>query len=430
MNDIDKLKEDIKSENNNINYLFGCIMLLLAFIMVLYSITSSNKSIGINDLIIVSLLIIINLIGYALILLPMIAERSNYFFLKQNILISWLIPPVILLLSILLISSMSELNTTNNSTDFFVLFKYLLYVLLPITVVSLTRLKSLKPIIEKPLIDLIIFLFLLFWVWWGIEFNNDLNLFPDLVHGMGYLLNLLAFLVLTWSFFVIQDVEINRSFSRLFTKSNLKVVGTWLVILLLIIVPIGLVISFLAINPDNLVKKGPLGALGYLILAVVGVFLVQGIGEEMLFRGFFYFILKKKLENLSEEMRGYVLVCLFFLVAGLICLTPYIGLADPINDGIVNSTVIPLTTIYPIIGIFYFTIGILVMYKTKDLTLTMVVWSSMLFGWAHFEDWRYLIFATIAGFGYCETYRRTNNLFAGSTLHMLVDVTWGAVLSV
>ena len=59
----------------------------------------------------------------------------------------------------------------------------------------------------------------------------------------------------------------------------------------------------------------------------------------------------------------------------------------------------------------------------------MVLWSSMLFGWAHFEDWRYLIFATIAGIGYCETYRRTNNLFAASVLHMLVDVTWGAVLS-
>jgi membrane protease YdiL (CAAX protease family) len=118
---------------------------------------------------------------------------------------------------------------------------------------------------------------------------------------------------------------------------------------------------------------------------------------------------------------------LFGAVSLLIFLTPFVGLADTIQEGIVKD--IPLEIIYPVISVIYFTIGLIFYLKTKDLVLTMVLWSSMLFGWAHFEDWRYLIFATIAGIGYCQTFRKTNNLFAASALHMLVDVIWGAVLS-
>ena len=123
------------------------------------------------------------------------------------------------------------------------------------------------------------------------------------------------------------------------------------------------------------------------------------------------------------------MIFLSFFVTGLIALTHYVVLANNIDNGIVNSNVIPLKIVYPVIAVLYFGIGIVFMIKSKDLYFTMVLWSSMLFGWAHFEDWRYLLFATVAGIGYCETYRRTNNLFVASVIHMLVDVTWGAVLS-
>ncbi len=295
--------------------------------------------------------------------------------------------------------------------------------------VLFSRIDPFKKYFEDGLVNVTVFLFILFWTWWGIEFTGDLNLFPDLVKDFSYLLNLLAISTLTWTFFVMEDVGIKRSFSRLFTVSNFKVISAVFLILMVVIAPVGLIISFLQFNPGNLIDKGVLGAIGYLLLAVLGVFLVQGIGEELLFRGLFYFVLLTKIKSLSEEYRGYVLITLFFLVAILIVLTPFVGLANTIDTGIVNSDTIPLTVIYPIIGLLYFLIGIVFMVKTKNVTYTMVLWSSMLFGWAHFEDWRYLIFATIAGLGYCETYRRTDNLFAASVLHMLVDVTWGAILT-
>ena len=428
-NDITTQKKEIQSEKTVINIVFGIILMFFAFIMVLYSIFGSDTPIKVNsDFFLLTIVIIINLVGYLLVLLPVIPEKIRYYF-NEYLINAWLIIPLILSISLVLIGLMGPLKEGNNVNNLFILTKYYLYVLVPVTIVTLSRFDSLKKIFKDKLFKVAIFLFTLFWTWWGIEFTNDLNLFPNLVTGFSYFLNLLAITTLTWSFFILENFEIKRSFSRLFTIGNFKVILSWLAVLMVIIVPMGLLVSFLQINFDNLLNKGILGTIGYLILAIVGVFLVQGIGEELLFRGLFYFTLMNKIKELSEEVRGYVMITLFFIVAGLIALTPYVGLANTIKDGIVNSDTIPLEIIYPVIAIIYFAIGIIFMLKTKNLTYTMVLWSSMLFGWAHFEDWRYLIFATIAGIGYCETYRRTNNLFAASVLHMLVDVTWGAVLS-
>ena len=423
------LIKEVHSEKTVINIAFGIILMFFAFIMVLYSIFGSNTPIKVNsDFFLLTIVIIINLVGYLLVLLPVIPEKIRYYF-NNYMINAWLIIPLILSISLILIELMGPLKEGRNINNLFILTKYYLYVLVPVTIVMLSRFDSLKKIFKDKLFDVVIFLFILFWTWWGIEFTGDLNLFPDLVVRFGYFLNLLAITTLTWSFFILEDYKIKRSFSRLFTPGNFKVIMSWLAVLLVIIVPIGLLVSFLQVNFDNLLNKGFFGAIGYLFLAVIGVFLVQGIGEELLFRGLFYFTLMNKIKELSEVVRGYVMITLFFIVAGLIALTPYVGLANNIKDSIVSSDTIPLKIIYPVIAIIYFAIGIIFMLKTKNLIYTMVLWSSMLFGWAHFEDWRYLIFATIAGIGYCETYRRTNNLFAASVLHMLVDVTWGAVLS-
>ena len=420
-NDITTQKKEIQSEKTVINIVFGIILMFFAFIMVLYSIFGSDTPIKVNsDFFLLTIVIIINLVGYLLVLLPVIPEKIRYYF-NEYLINAWLIIPLILSISLVLIGLMGPLKEGNNVNNLFILTKYYLYVLVPVTIVTLSRFDSLKKIFKDKLFKVAIFLFTLFWTWWGIEFTNDLNLFPNLVTGFSYFLNLLAITTLTWSFFILENFEIKRSFSRLFTIGNFKVILSWLAVLMVIIVPMGLLVSFLQINFDNLLNKG--------ILGTVGVFLVQGIGEELLFRGLFYFTLMNKIKELSEEVRGYVMITLFFIVAGLIALTPYVGLANTIKDGIVNSDTIPLEIIYPVIAIIYFAIGIIFMLKTKNLTYTMVLWSSMLFGWAHFEDWRYLLFATIAGIAYCETYRRTNNLFAASVLHMLVDVTWRAILS-
>jgi len=55
--------------------------------------------------------------------------------------------------------------------------------------------------------------------------------------------------------------------------------------------------------------------------------------------------------------------------------------------------------------------------------------ASVLFGFSHitnggFPNWRYVILASIAGFFYGWTWRKTGSIFASALLHAAVDVTW------
>ena len=55
--------------------------------------------------------------------------------------------------------------------------------------------------------------------------------------------------------------------------------------------------------------------------------------------------------------------------------------------------------------------------------------ASILFGFSHitnhgFPNWRYVILASIAGFFYGWTWRRTGSIFASALVHAAVDVTW------
>jgi membrane protease YdiL (CAAX protease family) len=55
--------------------------------------------------------------------------------------------------------------------------------------------------------------------------------------------------------------------------------------------------------------------------------------------------------------------------------------------------------------------------------------ASVLFGFSHitnggFPNWRYVILASIAGFFYGWTWRKTGSIFASSLVHAAVDVTW------
>jgi len=55
--------------------------------------------------------------------------------------------------------------------------------------------------------------------------------------------------------------------------------------------------------------------------------------------------------------------------------------------------------------------------------------ASALFGFAHitnmgFPNWRYVVLATIAGFFYGWTWRKTGSIFASALVHAAVDITW------
>jgi membrane protease YdiL (CAAX protease family) len=55
--------------------------------------------------------------------------------------------------------------------------------------------------------------------------------------------------------------------------------------------------------------------------------------------------------------------------------------------------------------------------------------ASVLFGFSHitnggFPNWRYVILASIAGFFYGWTWRKTGSIFASALVHAAVDVTW------
>lgn len=55
--------------------------------------------------------------------------------------------------------------------------------------------------------------------------------------------------------------------------------------------------------------------------------------------------------------------------------------------------------------------------------------ASILFGFAHitnnyFPNWRYVVLASIAGFFYGWTWRKTGSIFASALVHAAVDITW------
>ena len=61
--------------------------------------------------------------------------------------------------------------------------------------------------------------------------------------------------------------------------------------------------------------------------------------------------------------------------------------------------------------------------------MAVLAMSAMIFGFAHFQDWRYVLFATFAGYGYGYTYLKTKNLAAAALVHMGVDAVWSLILS-
>ena len=75
-------------------------------------------------------------------------------------------------------------------------------------------------------------------------------------------------------------------------------------------------------------------------------------------------------------------------------------------------------------------VGGLILYKkTKDPLMAALAVSAMIFGFAHFQDWRYVLFASFAGYGYGYTFYKTKNLLSAAAVHMGVDAVWSLILS-
>src|SRR6266566_2741818 len=91
------------------------------------------------------------------------------------------------------------------------------------------------------------------------------------------------------------------------------------------------------------------------------------------------------------------------------------------------------------IGILFFTAwpeeflfrGLLQNMLLRATKSDLVGWciASLLFGFSHITNnyspnWRYVVLATIAGFFYGWTWRKTGSIFASALLHAAVDATW------
>jgi uncharacterized protein len=91
------------------------------------------------------------------------------------------------------------------------------------------------------------------------------------------------------------------------------------------------------------------------------------------------------------------------------------------------------------LGIFFFTAwpeellfrGLLQNMLSRASNSELTGWwtASILFGLSHltnmgFPNWRYVILASVAGFFYGWTWRKTGSIFASALVHAAVDVTW------
>ncbi len=241
------------------------------------------------------------------------------------------------------------------------------------------------------------------------------------------------------------------------TKDDLKYVNIAIISVTIAVVPLGLVIYFLRINFDKFVGKSFIDGLGLVILTFMGIFVVQGIMEETLFRDIIMKHLYFTLKDLKKDRK--VDYGILSIIAGGILITSipfwdeFLNLLSKIPISIFKDTAIrvgslsdplgqhngamipglentPLWPFYLLVAIFLTIIGIIVYTKNeKNLVIAALFTSAMIFGFAHFEDWRYVLFASYAGLGYGYTYYKTKNLLASALVHMGVDAIWSLILT-
>ncbi|UCE13044.1 MAG: CPBP family intramembrane metalloprotease [Candidatus Heimdallarchaeota archaeon] len=294
------------------------------------------------------------------------------------------------------------------------------------------------------------------WVWLPIEFGLIDDFLGSVELGNTPFDTLLALFAFIYALIFVREHDMGLTFS--ISIEDLITVSKASGILVLIILPLGILTSFLA-PPDViwencriLIVKFP-GSLVDVILTFLLIFLGTALIEEIFFRGFIFRLLADKLKK-NEFSTSWIYGGVLGLT-GLIVLTPWIDnilqvlsqlipLFSPLHE-IIGSLAeslgeaegqawplvenIPLEVLYFIAAIILAFLGIFLIYKTQDPIIAALVLSSVLFGWAHFEDVRYIFFASIAGFAYGWTYWKTDKVVPAALVHMTVNTLWSVLFS-
>ena len=292
------------------------------------------------------------------------------------------------------------------------------------------------------------------WVWLPIEFGIVDDLIGSVELGDIPFETLLALFAFIYALIFIRHHDMGLTFS--ITKKDLVMVLKVISMLFLAILPLGILSHFLA-SPDRiwenfmeLVMNFP-SSLTTVILTFFLIFLGTALIEEIFFRGFVFNLLKEtsqKQISINWWYGGLV------GLVGLITITPWIDNVlqiitqlfppfSPIRD-IVGSLdkplgsfegetwplvqSVPLELVYLIVAVALGIIGFLLINKSQNPIITALVLGSILFGWAHFEDIRYIFFASIAGFGYGLTYWKTEKIVPAALVHTTVNTIWGMLL--
>lgn len=245
-----------------------------------------------------------------------------------------------------------------------------------------------------------------------------------------------------------------------FTKKDLKFTNISIIVLTILVVPLGIILYFLKINFAEFTGKSFGESLGLIVFTIFAIFVVQGIMEETLFRDIImkhgYNRLKYLQDNnklflnkfdygmVSIILGGILIISIPFwgpIIRFIANLMPiFSGVATVVGDlhlplgeyegvAIPAFVGLPVWPFYLIVGLLMMVGGIILYKKTNDPLMAALAVSAMIFGFAHFQDWRYVLFATFAGYGYGYTFYKTKNLLASSAVHMGVDAVWSLILA-
>jgi membrane protease YdiL (CAAX protease family) len=294
------------------------------------------------------------------------------------------------------------------------------------------------------------------WVWLPIEFGVVDDFLGSVEIGGLPFDTLLALFAFLYALIFIRKHNMGLTFTL--SLDDVILVGKINGFLVIILLPLGILTSFLA-PPDMIwsnfiqIIEGIPESFFDVVLTFVLIFLGIALIEEIFFRGFIYKMTEMKFEK--EEISEVWWYGGVLAVMILISLTPWIddilltlskwfSILTPLYD-IVGSLAAPLGTeegqawplvqsvplevLYLLVAILLGIIAVILIYKTHDPVIAALVLSSILFGWAHFEDLRYIFFASVAGFGYGWTYRKIGKIVPAALVHMTVDAIWSLIFT-
>ncbi|MFW9779771.1 MAG: type II CAAX prenyl endopeptidase Rce1 family protein [Candidatus Heimdallarchaeota archaeon] len=294
------------------------------------------------------------------------------------------------------------------------------------------------------------------WAWMPIEFGFVDDMIGTIETGNIPFETLYLLFAFVYALIFVRNLDMGVAYGGMSFDDFILVMKVTGVVTLTIL-PLGVLTNFLA--PPEIIWDNFLGLVADFpvslfdsILVFIMIFLGIALIEEIFFRGFIHNLLAKRLKK-DDPMQWWYLGVI--LMGVLITLTPWVddllsimaltfpqvfapiaaivgSLAQPLGaaEGKAWSLVseFPLELLYFGVALVLSIIAIIVIQRTKDPILAALVISSMLFGWAHFEDLRYIFFATIAGFGYGYTYQKTDKVVLAALVHTIVDAVWSLVL--